>query len=300
MPASLHFDVQPAMKDERDRATGADTGRDLPEGTGEDTRQQSPRTRADPLARSSKMRIRVGEVEALFRYPVKSMRGEPLDLAELGWHGLAGDRRLAFRRLNDLAGFPWLTATRLPELLLFEPRRRPGSGEDLPSHVRTPQGEELPLFSEELAADVSRRHGSPVEMTHLNRGIFDEASVSIITSSTVAEAAKLGTQPPDVRRFRPNLLIASARSVAYEEDEWVGGVLTFGERGEGGAIGITNRDERCAMVNLDPDSAQPAPELLKGIVRQRGNKVGVYGAVIRRGSLAVGQPVFLERAGRDT
>ena len=46
------------------------------------------------------MRIRLGEVEALFRYPVKSMRGEPLDLAELGWHGLAGDRRLAFRRLG--------------------------------------------------------------------------------------------------------------------------------------------------------------------------------------------------------
>jgi uncharacterized protein YcbX len=42
------------------------------------------------------MPIRVGEVEALFHYPVKSMRGEPLDVADLGWHGLDGDRRLAF------------------------------------------------------------------------------------------------------------------------------------------------------------------------------------------------------------
>jgi uncharacterized protein YcbX len=52
------------------------------------------------------MTIKVGEIEALFRYPVKSMKGEPLDFADLGWHGLAGDRRLAFRRIDDRAGFP--------------------------------------------------------------------------------------------------------------------------------------------------------------------------------------------------
>jgi len=43
------------------------------------------------------MPIKIGQVEALFRYPVKSMSGEPLEVAELGWHGLDGDRRLAFR-----------------------------------------------------------------------------------------------------------------------------------------------------------------------------------------------------------
>lgn len=239
------------------------------------------------------MRIRIGEVEALFRYPVKSMRGERIDSADLGWHGLAGDRRLAFRRLDDRSGFPWLSASRLPDLLLFEPRRVQESA-DLPSHVRTPEGDELPIFSDELAADVGRRHRSPVEMVHLNRGIFDEASVSIITSRTVAEAGALGKHRSDVRRFRPNILIASAQQLPYEEDEWVGGVLTFGERGEGGAVCITNRDERCSMVNFDPDSGQPDPELLQGIVRQRNNKVGIYGTVARLGSLLVGLPVFLD------
>ncbi len=47
------------------------------------------------------MPITVGAVEALFRYPVKSMRGERLEVADLGWHGLDGDRRLAFRRADD-------------------------------------------------------------------------------------------------------------------------------------------------------------------------------------------------------
>jgi uncharacterized protein YcbX len=70
------------------------------------------------------MPIKVGEVEAIFRYPVKSMRGERLETAELGWHGLDGDRRLAFRRADDRGGFPWLTASKLPELILFAPQRR--------------------------------------------------------------------------------------------------------------------------------------------------------------------------------
>jgi hypothetical protein len=241
------------------------------------------------------VRIKVGEIEALFRYPVKSMSGESLPAAELGWHGLDGDRRLAFRRPEERGGFPWLTASRLPELILFAPQGRGATGAgDLPTHVRTPEGDELPLFGPELAAEVGRRHGAAVEMTHLNRGIFDEASISVITAATVGEIGRLVAQRPDVRRFRPNLLIASTRSVPFEEDEWVGGVLSFGETGEAGSIGVTNRDERCAMVNFDPESARSSPEVLKAIVRERDTRAGVYGTVTRRGRLAVGQPVFFE------
>jgi len=252
----------------------------------------------------NKASIKIGEVEALFRYPVKSMSGEPLEVADLGWHGLEGDRRLAFRRVGDRGGFPWLTAGKLPELILFAPQRRePAVHGDLPTHVRTPEGEELPLFSQELAAEIGRRHGSPVEMMHLSRGIFDEASLSVITSTTVGEVSRLAAQRPDVRRFRPNILVALAQSVPFEEDEWVGGVLSFGESGDAAAIGVTNRDERCSMVNFDPESARSAPEVLKAIVRVRDNKAGVYGTVIRRGCLAVGQPIFLDpvtRNGRAT
>ena len=246
------------------------------------------------------MAIKIGEVEALFRYPVKSMSGEPLEAVDLGWHGLEGDRRLAFRRADDRGGFPWLTASKLPELILFAPQQRgSGASGDLPTHVRTPEGQELAVFGQELAGEVGRRHGSPVEMMHLNRGIFDEASISVIASATVSEVARLAAQRPDVRRFRPNILIASMRSVPFEEDEWVGGVLWFGETQEGASIGITNRDERCSMVNFDPDSARPTPEVLKAIVRVRDNRAGVYGAVTRRGRVAVGVPVFFEPAVED-
>lgn len=250
------------------------------------------------------MPIRVGEVEQLFRYPVKSMMGEPLDVANLGWHGLDGDRRLALRRADDRGGFPWLTASKLPELILFAPERRgPASEGNLPTHVRTPEGQSLALFGPELATEIGRRHGSHVEMTHLNRGIFDEASVSVIASATVDEVARHSGQNPDFRRFRPNILMATSRSAPFEEDAWVGGVLSFGEGDDGAAITVTNHDERCSMVNLDPDSARPHPEVLKAIVRVNDNRAGVYGAVLRRGRIAVGQPIFFEpraRAGDST
>jgi uncharacterized protein YcbX len=162
--------------------------------------------------------IEIGQIEAIFRYPVKSMRGEPLDAATLGWHGLDGDRRLAFRRLDDRGGFPWLTASKLPDLVRFTPQRREdGTGGTLPTHVRTPEGEEMPLFGEALAAEVGRRLGAPVLMMQLNHGIFDEASLSVITSDTVREVGRLAGRSADVRRFRPNIVVRSTRGVPFEK-----------------------------------------------------------------------------------
>ena len=239
------------------------------------------------------MSIEIGTIEAIFRYPVKSMRGEPLDAAMLGWHGIDGDRRLALRRLDERGGFPWLTAVKLPELVLFTPRRREDG--HLPSHVLTPEGEALPVFGEPLAAEVARRLGSPVEMTHLRHGIFDDGSLSVITSATTSEVCRLGGAGVDVRRFRPNILVRSTRAVPFEEDDWVGGVLTFGEGGDAPAITVTVRDVRCAIVNVDPDDGTIAPEVLKAVVRANQNNAGVYGTVTRVGRLAIGQSVVLHR-----
>jgi uncharacterized protein len=247
------------------------------------------------------MLIEIGHVEAIFRYPVKSMAGERLEAANLGWHGVEGDRRLAFRRMriDDRSGFPWLTASKLPDLLRFAPlRREDGAHGDLhlPTHIRTPDGEELPVFGEELAAEVRRRYGAPVQMTQLKHGIFDEASISVIALDTVREISRLAGQSPDVRRFRPNVVVRSLRSLPFQEDEWLGSVLLFGEGEDGPSIAVTMRDIRCSMVNLDPDSASPAPEMMKAVVRVSQNTAGIYGAVTRIGRLAVGQTILLRAA----
>jgi len=241
--------------------------------------------------------MEIGHVEAIFRYPVKSMGGERLEVAELGWHGLDGDRRLAFRRLDDRSGFPWLSASKVPGLHLFAPQRREdGAQGDLPTHVRTPDGEEMPVFGEELATEVGRRCGAPVQMMQLRHGIFDDASISVIASDTVQEIGRLAGLSADVRRFRPNVLVRLLRSGPFQEDEWVGGVLSFGDRDDAPAITVTMRDVRCSIVNLDPDSASPAPEVLKAVVRANQNNAGIYGTVTRIGRLAVGQTIILHAA----
>ena len=243
------------------------------------------------------MLLEIGYVEAIFRYPVKSMGGERLDIAELGWHGLHGDRRLALRRTDDRSGFPWLTATKLPDLLLFAPQRREdGTQGELPTHIRTPDGEEMPVFGDELAAEIERRYVAPVEMMQLKHGIFDEASISVIASDTVREIGRLAGRNIDVRRFRPNVVVRLLRSVPFQEDQWLGGVLSFGEGDDAPAIAVTMRDVRCSMVNLDPDSANPAPEVLKAVFKANQNTAGIYGAVTRIGRLSVGQTVLFGQA----
>jgi uncharacterized protein len=243
------------------------------------------------------MIVEIGQVEAIFRYPVKSMGGERLEAANLGWHGLEGDRRLGLRRVEDRSGFPWLTATKLPELLLFRPQpREDGDPGTIPTHIRTPDGRAMPVFGEELAAEVGRRYGAPVEMMQLRHGIFDDACISVIAADTVREIGHLAGMSPDVRRFRPNVVVGLRQPGPFQEDAWLGGVLSFGEGNDAPAITVTMRDARCSMVNLDPDSARPAPEVLKAIVRVNQNNAGIYGTVTRIGRVAAGQTLFLHAA----
>lgn len=238
------------------------------------------------------MLTEIGQIEAIFRYPVKSMAGESLEATHLGWHGIEGDRRLAFRRVEDRSSFPWLTAGKLPDLVLFTPHRQDAT-QELPSHVRTPDGQSLSAFGEDLAKEVGRRYGAPVEMMQMKHGIFDDATISVIAGDTIYEISRLAGHTPDVRRFRPNVLVRLLQPAPFQEDGWLGGVLQFGESDDAPAIAVTMRDIRCAMINIDPDSAALAPEMMKAAVRANQNNAGIYGTITRTGQLAVGQKIFL-------
>jgi uncharacterized protein len=242
--------------------------------------------------------MELGRISAIFRYPVKSMAGESLDVARLGWHGIEGDRRLAFRRLTDKSGFPWLSASKLPQLLLYKPfGLDSNNAELLPTHVRTPDGKEYELRSDELREEISSRFGSDVEMMNLRSGIFDESPISVISLGTVRSVAResgRGVDLCDLRRFRPNVVIETNGAKPFEEDSWVGRTLIFGDANSGAAVGVTMKDERCVMVNLDPDTAEKDSEVMKTVVRLNENYAGVYGTVVRAGELRVGQVVTLE------
>jgi uncharacterized protein len=236
--------------------------------------------------------MELGRIRAIFRYPVKSMAGELLDVARLGWHGIEGDRRSAFRRLADKSGFPWLTASKLPQLILYKPFwRDSNSTEPLPTHIVTPEGREYELRSDELREEISNRHGSAVELMNLKHGIFDEASISVITLGTVHGVQGEAGRDVDFRRFRPNLVIETDNAKPFEEDMWVGQTLVFGEGDGEAAIRVTLRDERCVMVNLDPDTAERDPKVMKTVVRMNAKCAGVYATVLHAGELRVGQVV---------
>ena len=243
--------------------------------------------------------MELGRISAIFRYPVKSMAGELLDAAALSWHGIEGDRRLAFRRVNDKSGFPWLTAGKLPQLLLYKPFCLDSNAtESLPTHVRTPEGKEYEIRSDELREEISSRYGGDLELMNLKHGIFDEAPISVISLATVhlvARESGRGVDLCDLRRFRPNVVLETNSSEPFEENSWVGRTLIFGEGNSGAvpmaAIGITMKDERCVMVNFDPDTAERDSEVMKTVVRLNQNYAGVYGTVVRAGELHVGQVV---------
>lgn len=236
----------------------------------------------------------IGRVRELVRYPVKSMAGTPVESAFLGWHGLDGDRRHAFRRVGDHGGFPWLSASRLPELVLYHPLGcGEGAGEPLPTHVRTPAGAELELRGPELQAEIAAKSGAQVELTRLNHGIFDEAPVSVIGLGTIAGIGREAGAVLDRRRFRANVFVETHDPETFVEDRWVGGTLVFGDHESGASVRVTMRDLRCMMINLDPDTARQDGRVLRTVMRLNEGNAGVYGTVVRPGTIHVGQTVSL-------
>jgi uncharacterized protein len=241
------------------------------------------------------MGIELGHISAIFRYPVKSMAGERLDSTRIGWHGVEGDRRLALRRFVERGTYPWLTASRLPELILYQPiGRQDTTGEPLPTHIRTPDGKEYALTDEALVREIAARHQAAVELMQLSHGIFDEAAVSAITLGTIGSIGREAGEDLDIRRFRPNLVIDTKPAQPFEEDRWVGKILEFGPEKSGPAISLSMRDKRCVMINFDPDTARANADVMQTVIRMNENYAGVYGTVVRTGELRVGQVVRLK------
>jgi uncharacterized protein len=238
--------------------------------------------------------IELGHVCELTRYPVKSMAGTAIESAYLGWHGLGGDRRFAFRRVEDTSGFPWLSASRLPELLLYHPfGLDERTGEPLPTHVRTPAGISFELRGAELQSEIAERFGSSLELMNLKHGIFDDASVSVMSLATIAGICEAAGVNVDRRRFRANIVLETRDRAPFLEDGWVGGTLVFGTSEPRPAIRVTTRDVRCMMINLDPDTGRQDARVLKTVVQLNKNNAGVYGTVVQTGIVHVGDPVFL-------
>jgi uncharacterized protein len=258
----------------------------------------------------------VGKIESLWRYPVKSMRGDELQEAFVGFPGVYGDRVHAFRSSAQPKGFPYLTGREQESLLLYRPRfRHPertmkpvnlaeaealGSGltpvyadlSDFMVDVETPAGERLAIDDPRLMSML--REGIPEsdELTLLQsvRAMTDCRPVSIISMQTVSQLSKEFGVAADQRRFRANLYVDLESGMAFGEDEFVGRTLRIGTRAE---IAVEKRDSRCKMITLDPDTARPNPEVMKRLARDHQGMAGIYGAVLVEGAVRPGDAIAL-------
>jgi uncharacterized protein YcbX len=152
--------------------------------------------------------------------------------------------------------------------------------------VRTPAGAEHDVVDPALAAELG--HGA--RAIKLHRGLFDVAPLALITTRSVASLGGLLGTELDAQRFRPNLLVEAASDQSFPEDEWVGSVLRVG----GMRVRVDQRDERCAVVNVDPETAERDPAVLRAIASERESCLGVYGSTVEPGRVAVGDPVLLD------
>ena len=159
----------------------------------------------------------------------------------------------------------------------------------------------MELRGTELQNEIAERFGNGVELMGLKHGIFDDASVSVISLATIAGIGAEAGLSLDRRRFRANIVLETHNNEPFLEDAWVGGTLVFGDAEPRPAVRVTAFDVRCMMVNLDPDTALQDKRVLKTVVRLNRNNAGVYGTVVQVGMIRVGAPVrFIVDTGRES
>lgn len=230
----------------------------------------------------------VGHVASLARFPVKSMAGEALAVAELDWQGIEGDRQYAFVRAANGTRFPWLTAREVPAMVLHHARfadpARPKTSAVL---VETPDGVTLSLHDPLLKAHLETAAGEPAALIQVARGIYDSMPVSIQTSAGHAALEAAHGTRLDPRRFRINVTIESD----IPASDFQGLRLAFGGEEDGAVVQCADPIARCVIVTIDPDSGAKEPRVLRTVAQAFGNAYGVYAGPARPGLIRIGDPV---------
>jgi MOSC domain-containing protein len=258
----------------------------------------------------------VGTVESLWRYPVKSMRGEELDEMFAGYAGIYGDRLFAFESAASPKGFPFFTGREQRQIVRYRPRFRypdkaarpinqveaktlspllnpvSASPAELMVDVETPDGKTFaiddPALIETLRAGLEVKH--QLTLLRSDRALTDCLPLSILAVQT---ARKLGEETGvavDKRRFRANVYLDLPSSDGFAENEFVGRSLRIGSNV---VVSVLERDTRCMMITLDPDTAEKTPAIFKQVAQAHEGMAGVYGAVLVEGTLRRGDSVEL-------
>ncbi|MBK6422816.1 MAG: MOSC domain-containing protein [Gemmatimonadetes bacterium] len=209
-------------------------------------------------------------IEGLWRYPVKTLAGEPITEAALTADGVPGDRLVHVRGPEGVR-----TSRRHHRLLGLRGTLGP-DGQPLVNG--------LPWQSAEALALVRAAAGDDARLAaHAGPERFDILPLLVATDGAVAAFGR------DIRRLRPNILIGGVEGLA--EVQWEDALLRVGQV----VIRLDSLRGRCPMTTVDPDTLERDPEVLRDIGRRFGGRLALNAEVLRPGVVRVGDPVVLER-----
>ncbi|MFD0986766.1 MOSC domain-containing protein [Methyloligella solikamskensis] len=256
----------------------------------------------------------IGRIDSVWRYPVKSMRGESLPHAFLGFAGLYGDRIYAVKNAKADPGFPYHTGREQEEMILYQPGFVNSDAAAEPSNrqaaeaiapgvkplyadraslsveVTTPDGETFPIADPAFIAHLKERlgkDGEDLSVQYSETAFTDCRPISLFSMQTVAQLAEEIEDPLDHRQFRANLY-ADLSGAPFSEIDLVGKKLKLGDKA---VIAILEQDPRCKMITLDPETGEERPEILRHLTRTQGRFAGLYAAVLVEGTVKQGDAI---------
>jgi uncharacterized protein len=258
----------------------------------------------------------IGTVESLWRYPVKSMCGEELEEIFAGYAGVYCDRLFAFESSASPKGFPFLTGREQRQMIRYRPHFRnpakaaqppnwseaeklpPGvssvsaTPDELMIDVETPEAQTLaiddPALIDNLRAGIADKH--ELKLLRSDKALTDCRPISIFAVQSARKLAEETGIEIDKRRFRANVYLDLTSSAGFAENTFVGRSVRLGKKV---TVSILERDPRCMMITLDPDTAEKTPVILKQVAQAHDGFAGVYGAVLVEGMIRKGDSVEL-------
>lgn len=207
-------------------------------------------------------------VAQLWRYPVKTLAGEPLQSADITTNGIVGDRTVHVR------GPEGVRTSRRHHRLLGLHATWGADGEPLVDGLPWQSPEVLERVRDAAGPDAFLARYDGVER-------FDVLPLLVATDGAIAQFGR------DVRRLRPNIVVGGVEGM--DEVMWPGGELHIGEV----VIRLDSRRGRCPMTTVDPDTLERDPEVLKDIIRRFEGKLALNAEVVRPGVVHVGDEVHL-------
>lgn len=188
----------------------------------------------------------------------------------------------------------FLDTIKFPGLLRYAPRLvDPANPKTSEVKVTTPEGNDYSADSPELVGEVTEKTKRNLAVVRIGRGAYHSMPVSLLSTASIGVIEGKVGKAVDTRRFRENVIVETNTNVPYEEDTWIGKIITFGDRPDSAKIVAVKLDERCATVNLDPETGEQNPEILKAIVREHVNTLGIYCGIVYEGKIRKGDPVYL-------